>query len=287
MRVKSILIGAVFTLSATFQAWADGVVTVASGGESMRVEFTDGGMMRMEDPSGQGYMLMREGSLYSVVSDGGNIMVIDIAQAISTMGDAWQQGAFWDTDIQEIASIESTGKSETVAGIKGEVYEMRAVDNSGRTTTSTMVLTRHEDVAAFTRAMFGMTGILLSALGEQQAGALGEAEAFVNDGGWGVLRQGDEYSITQVKSVKPDAARFALPAEPMQLPSLGDFTGGRQGRGEAEADDETGGGGLADFFKRKTERQQDRAEGKADRAVDRATDKAVDNVVDSVLDRLF
>ncbi|MFC7158620.1 hypothetical protein [Pseudidiomarina halophila] len=101
MLMKKLILSAL-ALCCSNLAWADGSATIMSGGTTSKVEFAEGKYLRMEAPESGGYMLMRDDKLYSVVSEGGAVMVVDIAAAMRAMGSAGQQESFWDDDIAEV-----------------------------------------------------------------------------------------------------------------------------------------------------------------------------------------
>lgn len=217
MLTKKLVIAAVF-LCCSNLAWADGSATIMSGGATSKVEFAEGKYLRMEAPESGGYMLMRDDKLYSVVSEGGAVMVVDIAAAMRAMGNSGQQDSFWDDDIAEVKSFQATGASETVAGITGEVYQLEALDKNGNAQTSTLVLTDHDTVVELSEAMYQMSHTLVSAAGDETPKSLAAMYNNVIAHGRGILRQGDEFELVSISATAPEADRFRLPAEPMQLP---------------------------------------------------------------------
>lgn len=287
MTLKQFLVGCLTALTFSFPAWADGTAVMVSEDGKVKVEFTSSGMLRMDDASGEGYMLMRDGKLYSVIEDGGSVMVFDIAAAIASVGSLGQQGGFWDAEMVELVAMKATGGSEEVDGLKGHIYEMTYRNRAGHQHTDTIVLTKDKTAALLTQASLTMASILIAATGESISPAFDKMADFTRDGGWGVLRQGESYRLTQVQDVAVDASRFVLPAEPMQIPSMESFMGAQAEEPVVEETEEEKQQRLAAYLESKAQRQEQRAKGKADRAVDRATDKAVDKVVDSVLGKLF
>lgn len=287
MTFKQLMIGCLTALTLSFPAWADGTAVMVSEDGKVKVEFTSSGMLRMDDAAGEGYLLMRDGKLYSVIEDGGSVMVFDLADAIASVGSLGQQSGFWDAEVDELIAMKATGKTETVDGLQGEQYEMTYRDGQGQQRTEMIVLTQDKTAALLTQTTLEMAKILMRATGEPMAQGFDKMERFTRDGGWGVLRQGDSYRLTQVRDSAVDEARFVLPAEPMKIPSMDSFMGAQAAQPEVEETEEEKQQRLAAYLESKAQRQEQRAKGKADRAVDRATDKAVDKVVDSVLGKLF
>ncbi|CAB0150760.1 hypothetical protein PSI9734_01201 [Pseudidiomarina piscicola] len=215
----------IITTALSPQVWADGRATIISDGSEATIEFSQNQMLRMDSPDGEGYMLLRDSKLYTVINQGGSMMVFDMAAAMSMMGDQAQSDSFWDNEIAEIKSFEATGTQETVAGIKGDVFEMVALHTDGETVTTEVVVTENQAVAELTQAMYAMAEVLIEAVNEAPPAAFNEMKSLVIDRGLGVLRQGDDFSVSAIDAKAPSAARFELPAKPMELPSMGNFGG--------------------------------------------------------------
>ncbi len=215
----------IITTALSPQVWADGRATIISDGSEATIEFSQNQMLRMDSPDGEGYMLLRDRKLYTVINQGGSMMVFDMAAAMSMMGDQAQSESFWDNEIAEIKSFEATGSQETIAGIQGDVFEMVALHTDGETVTTEVVVTENEAVAELTHAMYAMAEVLIAAVNEAPPAAFHEMKSLVIDQGLGVLRQGNDFSVATIDAKAPNPARFELPAEPMELPSMGNFGG--------------------------------------------------------------
>lgn len=290
--LKFLFFSALLMAAVPVQVWADGVATVISDGQEAKIEFVNDKFLRMDAPEGQGYMLMRDGKIYSVGKERGSLIVIDMAQAIKTMGSLSPEGSIWDEDIAKINSFMPTGKTEYVAGIRGDIFELVTSDKKGKKKTSTLVLTTHETVIELTRSMFAMTEILFNAASDTPPKTLREIKTLILSGGKGLLRHGDEFALAAIESGRVEAARFELPAEPMELPSMGNIKDAyqpnqAQEKSNENMDDEGQNQAVEDYLARKADRQKKRAEGKTDRTIDKAADKATDKVVDKILGKFF
>lgn len=211
-------------LSAAAPALADGTARFTSptpeGEKTMEMAWLDPGTMRITPGSPETYMLLREGTLYSVTSAGGmGVQVFDMS-ALGEMAGAMGQGAggaeapgqFTIETPEEVISLESTGRSEEVAGIDGELYEIRWRDSDGASHTDQMVLTDDplavemgEAFAAMAAAVDGETDLRHQAVAER---------------GLGILRYGDAFVIESLDAEAPPASAFELPAEPMDLGNM-------------------------------------------------------------------
>ena len=108
-------------------AWAGGkaVVEGGTGGDKARMTYEfDGDLLRMDVPDQpDGYMIMRDGKIYSVAQQNGQPMVIDMAGMGKMLGGMAQRSmANIDQDVDQFISLEDTGRTETIAGIKGRVH---------------------------------------------------------------------------------------------------------------------------------------------------------------------
>ena len=148
MRHRGIRIGWLLgLLVAPTLALGAGTATVQAEGQTMEVAWQDGETARI-DPQGQpAYMLMQDGKLYSVSTVQGRTMVLDVSGMAAMLRQMGGRGAgglgavapsAWGA--ARVSGVEATGRSETVAGIQGEVYEVRWRDSNGRSHTDEAVL---------------------------------------------------------------------------------------------------------------------------------------------------
>ncbi|WP_421718242.1 hypothetical protein [Algiphilus sp.] len=246
-------------------AFAGGTATIASQDQSMSLEY-DGDKVRM-NVGGQSdtYMLIRDGRMYSVSGD----MVFD---ASSLMRSFAGQAPAPSEDVGDFHGLKATGRSETVAGIKGEVYVIDFTDGDGRRQQKEAVLSRDKRAREMQQAFMRMTEVMAEATNTNTSGAA-EMDAALD--GRGILRMGNEMRVTEISGSAPSAARFELPAEPQSL-------GGGGSKGEGGL-----GAAISGFFGDKAERQQDRAADRTEQEIDEQTDKAADSLMDKAFDKLF
>jgi hypothetical protein len=209
-------IAVALTLS-SFPVLAGGWARIASTGEEMKLEYR-GARLRMS-VGGQGedaYMLIRDGKIYSVSGD----MVIDAGSMMQAFGGQTKTPG---DSLARFHALEATGRSETVAGISGEVHVLDFTDHDGRRQQKDVVLSEDDRVVALQEAFLRMTKTMAEATGTDTGGAA-DLEAALD--GRGVLRMGNEMRVTEISGETPAAERFELPSEPK---SMGDF-GGAFGR---------------------------------------------------------
>lgn len=264
-----------------------------SGEDRQRVQFEfDGDKLRMTPMAGKGseeasgYAIFRDGKMYSVVDSDGEKMVIDMASMMKMMGGAMANSAQFDTGLDDIAEyhgLNATGRSETHAGITGEIYTVDYTTRAGKREKTEMVLARNATLVEMSTSMTAFSEMMAQAMGQAADKPGAKAlEAEFRGKKLGLLRVEDDMRVVRVDKATPSAARFKLPATPTEMPAMpagmeGMFGGAAAGGANAED------GVVAD----KVERQKERVKSRADQEVDEATDRGVDKVLDKAFDKLF
>ncbi len=190
-------------------------------GAKMQFEYADEDLVRIDHGSAQGYMVLRDNKMYSVVNSDGQTIVMDMGEMLRNFG---QRGAVQvpDETMGEVLSMQATGTYEEHAGIKGEVYEVRFVDQGGREQSSELVLTKDARAREFLHAIVQMSVTMAAAIGEDETGGREFAQR-LDSMNMGVLRFGDDMRVTRLSGEEVAASRFVLPAEPTPAPNLGDI----------------------------------------------------------------
>ncbi|WP_420466170.1 hypothetical protein [Panacagrimonas sp.] len=287
-----IVVAAVFAASAFHISWAGTAVIEAGSGKDsarMNLEYRPG-LLRMQPQSSEdGTMIVRDGKIYTVA--GG--MVMELGAMMSQLGGSMMNNTpgSGPDDVGRFVSLTRTGRGETVAGISGEVFEVKYEDGDGKLTTEQMVLSKDPRAREMREAMELMSSQMRAAVNRPETAEEKRlAEAYRD---FGVLRYGDDFRVVSLSDQTPAASRFELPAEPTQMPNLGGLLGGG-GAANANANAEagaSGGGGLGQafggLFGNKAERQQQRVEQRVEGEADQATDEAVDGLMDKAMDKLF
>ncbi|WP_148044758.1 hypothetical protein [Stagnimonas aquatica] len=272
-------------------ALAAGSAQIESGLGSDRaragLEF-DGARLRMQASTGaaagQGYLIFRDGKAYTVGDMDGQPFVMEMGAMMKMAGQMAAQGAPRDglDDVAAYHGLSATGRSETVAGLRGEVYRLDYTTRSGDRQSKEMVLTANTTAREMTEALSAFGTAMQAAAGIVEPEGSLQLQAEFQRRGLGLLRVGDEFRVLSLSTSKPAAARFELPAEPMQMPAGLSGLGALGGAGGAASGNPLGG-----VFGQKVERQQDRVQGRAEAEVDSATDRAVDKVLDKAFGKLF
>ena len=200
---KSTLLAAAVAMSAPL-AHADKATYNDSNGSRMVIEY-EGDNVRMTTGDDDSYMLLKDGEAFSVYRNGDAWTVMPLGEVMGMMGKAVESQGLWSLDDFE---WEKTGRRETVAGIRGEVFRFEYDGDK-----SEAVMTRDEDVAAATVAMMSIFTAMVDK--EVSDTALGSEMK-----GWGTLRSeinGESMTLVSIDTSRSSAERFELPAEPMEL----------------------------------------------------------------------
>lgn len=183
------------------------------------VTWRDADTVRMDFDDQNSYILMRQGKVYSVSGSGGETQVMSMSvvrKMVQSMGKSGTRNPFGNVD-----SVEVTGATEIVAGIKGRAYHMTWTDGAGNRKSGSAVLTDDPLVVEMTRLYIGM---MAGMVGEETTLAFQNALPGKRQG---LLRMGDQFRVDSIRSADPPASTFALPAKPMDMQSLMGGMGGR------------------------------------------------------------
>ena len=179
-----------------------------SGETAMSFEFRND-MARMNF-SEDNYFIVSEDVQYMVSRTEEGWQVLEIGSMTKALVSFASQYAEQMTGATQASELEPTGRTERVAGIKGEIY--RYYDKEQKTEVE-VVLTKDREVVEATKAMMET---FASLFGEEEARAQSE-QAFW---GKGLLLSRSEESEFRLASVSDKAvpkSRFELPAEPTKM----------------------------------------------------------------------
>lgn len=302
MNINKVFLMSLAVLAAvglTQGVYASGVATLQGKNaqdSTIEIEYLDSGKVRMNVPDkkgGNSYMLLLDGKTYVVSSSGGQTMVMDMAQLGSMAKGFGANLGGGDSFKQELLKYNNKGKSETVAGYKGDVYSLTWQDSRG-THTADAVLSGHKNVREFFDAWKHMAEAMASSMG-QKITTDKSVMYFLEREGKGVLRLGEDFRVVSIESRKIDTSRFTLPAAPMQMPTMGGMgrypakapagTGSSQSQADSAEQQESSYWGS--ILGQKAEHQKDRQVNSAERAVDHQVDRAVDKALGGMLKGVF
>ncbi len=203
---------------------ADGVAVIQSVGSKKAgatVEYKDGDKVRMLSPeSNKGYMLVRDGHVYTVANIQGQVMVMDM-EKMARMARSMGADSGDDDDVFkfELIDISDTGKTEQIAGYTGKVYRMKWRDKDG-VKTSEVVLSNDPDVVEFSHAWMYMAGVMTKIVSRQDLSknSIGE---YLQQKNLGMLRLGKDFLVRSIKPGPLPAERFIVPRSTFKMPSFG------------------------------------------------------------------
>lgn len=181
---------------------------------SMTLTWRDANTMRMDFGDPNNYLIMLDGKGYSVSEDEGETMVMDM----SGMGDMIRamagKEAKTDQPFGSINSVTAANSSKTVAGIKGQVYNITWTEPDGSQQSGEAVLTNDPLVVEMTNAYMTSMGAMVG------ADFTRTFKAALPSSHQGLLQVGEQFHVESVQSADPSASLFTLPAEPMDLKGL-------------------------------------------------------------------
>ncbi len=277
---------------------AGSATLISNDGGTATFEYNDSMLRIGSDANPESYALMRDGKFYTVSVNNGQPIVIDAGSMMKGMGSMNMAPTTVTSDFDvDVLSVKDTGKNETVAGIKGDVYEIRFRDEDGQERSETMVLSKDKRVREFSDALFRMMNVAAEFASDKAMKQGQDMRSKLEELDAGVLRYGNEMRISSIDGDKVPGARFELPAQPMNLEGFGAMLGNLSNAqseanesSEYEEEAEESGGLFSSMMGAlggKAKRQEDRVEGKVEGKVDEKTDEAVDSVLDKALGKLF
>lgn len=198
---------------ATPAAHAAGSAVLQNEGKATTVQWLDAQTLRSDTAGEDGWLLLRDDKIYGIGpdEDSGELQSIEFGGIFQGLLDAFDA-----SDVQmlpgTIESMRATDETQTVAGIRGNVYDAILRDKDGRIQHERLVLTDNPLVVEFTDAWLASMGAMVGA--ERMASVRQALD------GRGLLRLGDETVLQSISAEVPDAALFDLPSEPLPLQDL-------------------------------------------------------------------
>ncbi|WP_319582584.1 hypothetical protein [uncultured Pseudodesulfovibrio sp.] len=185
-------------------------------------KYTDGTMVTLctrdaqhvrMDTSPTAYTLLSNGKVYSVNCDSGQCQVYDIGAMASGMGSGLTSMFGGGSEPEYEVRYEKTGKTESIAGYKGKVYNAVVFEDGKVVRRDEMVLSTHSNIKKITEAWIAMGEAMTQSMGQSFQDSLDEAKKM---GYGGILRYGDEMRLAKVSVRNLDAAYYELPTNAQQ-----------------------------------------------------------------------
>ncbi|GAB5412993.1 MAG: hypothetical protein Cons2KO_05960 [Congregibacter sp.] len=264
-------------------------VMQSADGASSTFEYSEKAL-RVESADPSSYALVRDGTIYTVTQQDGQVIVVDAGAMMKQFGNAAAAAASAPSDLSaEVVSLEKTSRTETVAGIQGQVYEIRFIDEDGQEQTEEIVLSKNRLALEFRDALFLMVDVAASFAGGGASKVENDMRKSIAALDSGMLRYGNELVLLSISGDPVDETRFELPAEPMDMSGLGGMIGA-MGAGASTGSDQEGGkpgffSGVVNAMGGSVGVQT--GKGNVSVGVDESTAQKVDNAVGKVWGKMF
>lgn len=211
-RIRNYCRGALAVLALTpLAALAAGSATINFSGETGQIHWQDANTVRM-DMEDEGHLLLKNQRLYAINTAADDMPPVmdmtDMKEMITGLVEG-EHDALSDLTAK-IKSVRKTGANRTLAGIRGEVYEITVVTGHGETETHEAVLTSDPIVTELTEAYFGVMGTFTG------VEHLDKLKAALPAGKQGILQLSDSFEVQSLERTAP-AGAFELPAEPVSF----------------------------------------------------------------------
>ncbi len=226
MKKKTYLIAALVAMvlmssqSASADVTAVYKMTSRDGTGSQTIKYADKQHVRIDMTNGinQKVSMLRVGNkVYSI-----NGKVVQDMSQLSKLMAAMGRGKKGSHKKSSVIKYKDTGKTETIAGIKGKVY--RFVDNGKQ---HEIVLGRSKDLQ---NAVLGLINIMKSASSMKPDDAMKRMQQSTSIKNMAMLRLDNAVRLQSIKTTSIPASTFKLPAAPQQMKGLGNLMKGILGK---------------------------------------------------------
>ena len=221
--MRSIILVLAF-LATAGTSWADIVGTWKTGGDqSLTISYRDKDHIRM-DAGSEGYMLVSGSKVYMVTRTGDELNAMDMDEMAGMMKMFGQNTPSATGNKAGQTRFEPTGRKETVAGYKGEVYRVIYTDVSGKTHEDEVVLSNHPDIKKLNQSWVALASRMSQIMGRDAAEELRQATQAAREHGYGgMLRSGDDMILESLEKPSLKASHYQLPkgVEMVQMPNTG------------------------------------------------------------------
>ena len=216
MTTKKLLSTLLLSAASISTALAAGTAQINTDGEASTVIWQDVNNIVLEPESSQeGRMVVKDGKMYSVQTEGGKPLVIELGNMMQALG-----GLLQDTGnefpMPSVIQVTDTNKTEQVAGIQGRVYSME-IEEKGKRKTIEAVFTDNKTAVEMTEVYISFVELMM---GQELAKELVNFHKTFPQNHKGLLRFADDFIVTSLNNKTPDPQLFELPATPMNMQNL-------------------------------------------------------------------
>lgn len=170
------------------------------------------------DTSPTSYLLLAEGTVYSVTCEqGGGCNAVDMAQMMNATGFSGSMFGGGSATQYEVR-YERTGRKETVAGYKGAVYQAVVFEDGKVVSRDEMVMGTHSNIKRLTDGWIAMASAMTQTMGQSFEDSLQEARKM---GYGGMLRYGETMRLSKLSVRNLNDSYYQLPqtVQQAQVPS--------------------------------------------------------------------
>ncbi len=199
---------------------ADGTAVFATGNADvprMTFYWLDRDHTRLEADGQPAHVLAINGKAYGVVEMNGRAVAMDLESLSGVLGASGGLHRLGPDAIvpTQITALETTGQTEMVAGIEGEIYQVSWEDSRGEARMDEAVLSRDPRLLEMQQALIqGMTQAMTRGTGVSGQEA---ASHELDRRGLAVLRFADDFRLESINDRDLPEATFALPRSPIDL----------------------------------------------------------------------
>lgn len=230
------LIVMITLLATAATGWADIVGTwKTEDNQALKLSYRDDNHIRM-DTGPDSYILVSGSKAYLLSRERGTWQASDLDQMVAMMQQMFGKG---DLDPQALVEVkprfEPTGRTESIAGFKGEVYKVTYVDPDGKEERTEVVLSKDPDVKRLNQGWSSLASRLAQMLGKDTAEALEQAtKASMEQGLGGMLRTGNEMVLQSLEKPSLSASHYELPPG-VEMVGIGETGAGAARQAGSEA----------------------------------------------------
>lgn len=192
---------------------ASGSAKIAiSNGETMSLAWLDNGSVHMSTSHEKNsYILLLKNKVYAIHKEDGRYQALDLSSLIEGLGALAEEMSPVSIDKEleidwDANRLKKTGKTETVAGITGDIYQLEE-NNKGEF----IVLSDNKTAQEMTAAYF----LLMQAITAQNDKI--NIDRALPKNQQGLLQAGKNFKLISLSNKKPSHSLFKLPAEPQNL----------------------------------------------------------------------
>jgi hypothetical protein len=184
-----------------------------SDGQTMTIAVRDSSNVRM-DTTPDSYMLLKGKKIYVVSKDEeGNWSAMDLDQMkgmAGMMGGMFgKKGKISDYDMK----LKDTGKTEEIAGLKGNVYNATYYENNKAVDTKEIVFCNKKEIRQINDAWIAIAAGLAQIIGQDMSQLLEKSNKLAKENNYGVMiRMGNDMKLNSLSEKSMKDSYYELPA---------------------------------------------------------------------------